>query len=98
MPDLARLRLLSQNLEVPAHESPQALLAYMGAMQSQDEPMSKAALGLRLPASNAADIQAACDRGELIRTHVLPTFSVPIDHDFPHDHPTGTAATTTGAL
>jgi hypothetical protein len=75
MPDLARLRLLSQRLEMPADDSPQALLAYMGAMQSQDEPMSKAALGLRLPGSKAADIQAACDRGELIRTHVLrPTW------------------------
>jgi hypothetical protein len=47
----------------------------MGAMQAQDCAMSKWAVGLRLPNSTEKAIEAALDKGEVIRTHVLrPTW------------------------
>jgi hypothetical protein len=49
----------------------------MGAMQAQDYAMSKWAVGARLPKSTEKTIEAAMDRGEIIRTHVLrPTWHI----------------------
>ena len=47
----------------------------MGAMQAQDFPMSKWAVGIRLSGSTDLLIDAAVDSGEIIRTHLLrPTW------------------------
>jgi hypothetical protein len=47
----------------------------MGAMQSQDFNMAKWAIGLRLPGTTDAIIEAAFNKGEILRTHVLrPTW------------------------
>jgi ribosomal protein S18 acetylase RimI-like enzyme len=47
----------------------------MGAMQAQVYAMAKWAVGLRLPGSTADEIEAAFQRGEILRTHVLrPTW------------------------
>jgi hypothetical protein len=47
----------------------------MGAMQAQSYPMSKWAIGIRLPASTIQTIDKAIQCGEIIRTHVLrPTW------------------------
>ena len=49
----------------------------MGALQAQDAAMSKWAIGIRIPNSTEAQINAALARGDLIRTHVMrPTWHV----------------------
>ena len=49
----------------------------MGAIQAQDYNMSKWALGIRLPGSTQKSIEAALDKGEIIRTHLLrPTWHI----------------------
>jgi hypothetical protein len=47
----------------------------MGAMQAQDYPMLKWAVGLRLPHSTESEVEAAFNRGEILRTHLMrPTW------------------------
>jgi hypothetical protein len=47
----------------------------MGALQAQNYPMSKWAMGIRLPASTIRTIDKAIQGGEIIRMHVLrPTW------------------------
>ncbi len=54
----------------------------MGAIQAQDYPMSKWAIGLRVPKSTEASIEAALDAGELVRTHVMrPTWHIVSGND-----------------
>lgn len=73
--DIARLRLRSQQVCGSGFLRPADLVAHMGALQAQDYAMSKWAIGLRLPGSSDAVIEAASDKGEILRTHVLrPTW------------------------
>lgn len=54
----------------------------LGAVQAQDYPGAKWALGLRLPDAKDADIEQAFERGDILRTHVMrPTwhFVAPAD-------------------
>lgn len=47
----------------------------MGVMQAQDYAMSKWAIGVRLPKSTDKMVEAASDKGEILRTHLLrPTW------------------------
>jgi hypothetical protein len=47
----------------------------MGAMQAQDYAMAKWAIGIRLPGSTDKSVEAAIDKGEILRTHVMrPTW------------------------
>lgn len=51
------------------------LVAWMGAMQAQDAAMFKWAVGVRLPGSTEKGIEAAFNRGDILRTHLLrPTW------------------------
>jgi hypothetical protein len=73
--DIAKLRLNAQHLTAPQFKDPKKLVAYMGAMQAQDYIMSKLAVGLRVPGATDAAIEAALDKGTILRTHVLrPTW------------------------
>lgn len=50
-------------------------MQYLGAMQAQDFAMAKWAIGLRVPGLLDADVEAAFNKGEILRTHVLrPTW------------------------
>ena len=69
--DIANLRLASQRVARTKFDSPKQLVAWMGAMQAQDQAMVKWAVGLRLLDSTEKVIEAAMDRGDIIRTHVL---------------------------
>lgn len=72
---LPKLRLHNQKITNPDFAAPQELVAHMGAIQAQDYPMSKWAVGLRVPSTTDASIEAALNNGELVRTHVLrPTW------------------------
>lgn len=72
---ISHLRLSAQQVENPRARTPQELVAHMGALQAQDFAMSKWAIGCRIPGSTEADVEAALNKGEILRTHVLrPTW------------------------
>lgn len=73
--EIAALRLGSQCILRKPFKDPQALVRYMGAMQAQDFPMSRWAIGIRLSGVTDADVRQEIDRGSIIRTHVMrPTW------------------------
>jgi hypothetical protein len=73
--DIADLRLASQHIAGTKFTSAGELVTWMGALQAQDYAMSKWAVGVRLSNSTNKSIEAAMDKGEIIRTHVLrPTW------------------------
>src|SRR5690606_35083407 len=68
-------RIANQHISGSTLKRPQDLVSYMGAIQAQDFRMSQWAVGIRLPGTTAGEIQAALDKGEMLRTHVLrPTW------------------------
>jgi hypothetical protein len=72
---IANLRLASQHIAGTRFKSAGELVAWIGALQAQDYAMSKWAVGVRLPKSTDKSIEAALDKGDIIRTHVLrPTW------------------------
>ena len=72
--ELARHRLHPQRLVGEPLASPAAAVGHLGAVQSQLHDMSLWALGRRSGAS-LAEVTAAFERGEFVRTHVLrPTW------------------------
>lgn len=73
--DIARFRLVSQQIARTRFETVKEIVAWMGAMQAQDYAMAKWALGVRLPDSSDQAIESAINNGEIIRTHLLrPTW------------------------
>ena len=73
--DIARLRLRQQSLDKPRFNEPRAAVAWLGAVQAQDYPATKFALGLRVKRATDTTIEAALDDGSILRTHVLrPTW------------------------
>jgi hypothetical protein len=66
----------------PDRQKPAQVVAWLGAMQAQDFPAAKWAVGLRSPGCNSHDIEEAFNDGAILRTHVLrPTwhFVTPAD-------------------
>lgn len=73
---IPRLRLAAQQLAGTAIASPRDMVRHFGAMQAQDLPMCKWAVGARI-AIKDHEVQAALDNAEVIRTHVLrPTWHI----------------------
>ena len=75
-------RLRNQRLVAPGCKTAEAVVAHLGAVQSQDYTGAVWALGLRAPGLVAADVEASFTAGRVLRTHVLrPTwhFVVPAD-------------------
>ena len=68
-------RLRNQHLTRPDRQKPAHVVAWLGAMQAQDFPAAKWAVGLRSPGCNSQDIEEAFNDGAILRTHVLrPTW------------------------
>jgi hypothetical protein len=81
--EIARLRVDHQQLAATKLKTPKELVRWMGAMQAQDYPMAKWAVGIRLPHVTDAMIEAAVDKGDIIRTHVMrPTWHFVSAEDF----------------
>jgi len=81
-PDLARRRLINQRLVGGGFKTPVEAVSWFGAVQSQDYPGAKWALGQRMQGVSDAALDRAFDAGEILRTHVLrPTwhFVAPAD-------------------
>lgn len=73
--DIARIRLNSQHIGRTRLKTVREILSWMGAIQAQDYPIAKWAIGVRLPGSTDQEIEAAIDNAEIIRTHLLrPTW------------------------
>ncbi len=71
---IARTRAASQRLTRPAAWTPARLVAWLGAVQSQDYPLGKWSIAQRLSSANVA-VDRAIANGSIVRTHVLrPTW------------------------
>ena len=73
---IASQRLHNQHITRPRPGSAADLVAALGSVQAQEYAFAKWALALRLrSATTNAEIDAALDRGEILRTHLLrPTW------------------------
>lgn len=73
--DIARARLLNQHIIGPGFETPADAVRHLGAVQSQDYPGAKWAVGQRVRGATDASIEEAFAAGRILRTHVLrPTW------------------------
>jgi hypothetical protein len=73
--DISNSRLNSQKITKPEFKTAKEIVSWMGAIQAQDYPMAKWAVGIRLLEPVINDIESAIDKGEIIRIHVLrPTW------------------------
>jgi hypothetical protein len=75
-------RLLNQRLVSTAFTSPAEVVGWLGAVQAQDYPAAKWALGLRIADATDDQMEWAFAEGQILRTHVLrPTwhFVLPAD-------------------
>lgn len=80
--DVVRRRLFVQHLTDPLPTDPVALIRELGAVQAQDYPGAKWALGQRLASITDAQLDALFDRGAFLRTHVLrPTWHIVAPED-----------------
>lgn len=72
---ISNIRLLNQHLLNPLFSSPKELVSWMGAMQAQNYPMVKWAVGMRLKSAKNQTVEEALRKGEILRTHVMrPTW------------------------
>ena len=65
---LRQLRLAAQRIEGSEFERPVDVVRWMLAIQGQDLPGAKWSVGLRAPGSTLADVDAAFDSGQIIRS------------------------------
>lgn len=80
---IAAARLDNQGITSSPRRRPEAVVAWLGAVQAQDYPAAKWALALRMRDGTTGEtVNRALDEGRIIRTHVLrPTwhFVAPAD-------------------
>jgi len=82
MNSIARRRFVSQHLIAPALRSAVEVVRALGAVQAQDYPNAKWAIGQRTTGLIDADIEQTFARGEILRTHVLrPTWHFVLPED-----------------
>lgn len=67
-PRIRRLRLHAQRVDSSDFTTPAEAVRAMLALQGQDLPGAKWSVGLRVPGSTLADVDAALARGEIIRS------------------------------
>ena len=80
--DIIIQRLFNQQIAATKFTKPGEMVSYMTAMQSQVWEMAKWAIGLRLPGCTNDDVEAAFNKGDILRTHLMrPTwhFVTPAD-------------------
>jgi hypothetical protein len=73
--EILQLRLANQHLARQRSTDPRAMVAHLGAVQSQDYSAALWALGLRVAKATRASLECAFNSGAILRTHVLrPTW------------------------
>ena len=74
-PELLSSRLRNQQLIAATRRKPAQVVSWLCAMQAQDFPAAKWAIGLRSPGIQDGDVEQAFNDGQILRTHVLrPTW------------------------
>lgn len=68
---IAHYRLYNQMISRSTCQSPAEVVSWLGAMQGQDYPGSKWAIGLRMSDTTESDIDKAIEEGSIIRTYAL---------------------------
>jgi hypothetical protein len=73
---IAAERLVNQRIVGPARRRPEEVVEWLGAVQAQEYPFARWALGLRMSdAATDAQVTRAIDDGRILRTHVMrPTW------------------------
>ena len=66
--DIARLRLVAQEVHKPTADGPLGAVSHLTAMQGQDLLGVLWSIGLRTPGATEADVRSAFDRRELVRS------------------------------
>ena len=69
--EIATARLFNQKIEATEFKSAKEVVTWMGAMQAQDYSMAKWAIGTRLLNPEEEKVEAAFNKGEIIRTHLM---------------------------
>ena len=80
--DIIRSRLINHQIAYTQCREPVEIVSLLAAMQAQEYPMAKWAIGLRLPGITNARIEEDFNLGLILRTHMLrPTwhFVAPVD-------------------
>src|SRR4030081_2676179 len=73
--EILQLGLANQPLSQQCATQPRAIVAHLGAVQSQDYPAALWALGLRVAKVTRESLEGAFNSGAILRTHVLrPTW------------------------
>jgi hypothetical protein len=82
LPDVLHARLATQRLLADRLAGPAEVVALLAAVQSQEFAHALWSLRLRSAAGSEAEVRAAFDRGEFLRTHVLrPTWHLAAAED-----------------
>jgi hypothetical protein len=72
---IIEIRMQNHALLHSSYASPLEVVQAFGAVQSQDYPAAKWAVGLRLPGSTDVKVERDFARGDILRTHVMrPTW------------------------
>ncbi len=71
MNDIARLRLINQQITCGCCKTPEEVVHTLGAMQAQDYASALWAIAVRLPGSTQADIEQAITRHQIVRTWAM---------------------------
>jgi hypothetical protein len=66
--EIARHRLVNQQIVFPRASSPAEVVAALGAMQAQDYLSALWAIGSRLPGATEAEVERALDERQIVRT------------------------------
>lgn len=75
MLSVPQTRLLNQQLIEGGFDKPEDVISWFGAMQAQDFNAAKWAIALRCKNATEESIEAAFNKGEILRTHVMrPTW------------------------
>jgi len=80
--DISMIRLENQKVVSAEFTTAMDVVSWMGAIQAQNESMSKWAIGVRMQNPLKKNIEEAFDRGEILRTHLLrPTWHLVTSRD-----------------
>src|SRR5690348_17104757 len=82
MSSIALNRVSNQKIELRPFKAPEEVVAWFGAMQSQDFAGAKWGIALRTKSLTDAEVEKAFNEGKILRTHIMrPTwhFVTPLD-------------------
>src|SRR5687767_2517398 len=75
LPEIAKYRLINQQIAETKWKSAIEMIAWFGAVQAQEYAQTKWGLGLRLAHLKDIDIEKDFTEGKILRTHLLrPTW------------------------